>query len=50
VQQHRLRMFENNVMKKNMDLKVEKVVRDCRKLHNELHNLFSSKNIVRVIK
>jgi hypothetical protein len=48
--EHRLRGFENRVLRKIFGRKREKD-RTWRKLHNdELHNLYSSPNIVRVIK
>jgi hypothetical protein len=47
---HRLRVFENRVLKKIFGPKREKDG-SWRKLHNdELHDLYSSPNIVRVIK
>jgi hypothetical protein len=47
---HRLRVFENRVLRKIFGPKREED-RLWRKLHNdELHNLYSSPNIVRVIK
>jgi hypothetical protein len=46
----RLRVFENRVLRKIFELKKEKDG-SWRKLHNdELHSLYSSPNIVRVIK
>jgi hypothetical protein len=48
--EHRLRVFENRVLRKIFGPKMEKDG-SWRKLHNdELHNLYSSPNIVRVIK
>jgi hypothetical protein len=48
-EEHRLRVFENKVLRRIFGPK-----RDedglWRKLHNELHSLYSSPNIVRVIK
>jgi hypothetical protein len=45
-----LRIFENRVLRKIFGPKREEDG-SCRKLHNdELHNLYSSPNIVRVIK
>jgi hypothetical protein len=45
-EEHRLRVFENRVLRRIFVLK-----RDWRKLHNEeLHNLYSSPNIIRMIK
>jgi hypothetical protein len=49
-QEHRLRVFENRVLRRIFGPKREKDG-SCRKLHNdELHSLYSSLNIVRVIK
>jgi hypothetical protein len=49
-EEHRLRVFENRVFKRNFGPKKEED-RSWRKLHNdELHSLYSSPNIVRVIK
>ena len=47
----RLRVFENRVLKRIFGPKREEVTGEWRKLHNEeLNNLYSSPNIVRVIK
>jgi hypothetical protein len=47
---HRLRVFENRVLRRIFGSKRE-VDGSCRKLHNdELHSLYSSPNIFRVIK
>jgi hypothetical protein len=49
-EEHRLRVFENRVLRKIFGPKREED-ESWRKLHNdELHNLYSSPNIVRVIK
>jgi hypothetical protein len=49
-EEHRLRVFENRVLRKKFGPKREEDG-SWRKLHNdELHNLYSSPNIVRVIK
>jgi hypothetical protein len=49
-EEHRLRVFENRVLRKIFGSKRQEDV-SWRKLHNdELHNLYSSPNIVRVIK
>jgi hypothetical protein len=49
-EEHRLRVFKNRVLRKIFRLKREKDG-SWRKLHNdELHSLYSSPNIVRVIK
>jgi hypothetical protein len=51
VREHRLRVFENRVLRRIFGPKREEVTGDWRKLHSdELHNLYSSPNIVRVIK
>jgi hypothetical protein len=48
--EHRLRVFENRVLRRMFGSKREEDG-SCRKLHNdELHSLYSSPNIVRVIK
>jgi hypothetical protein len=49
-EEHRLRVFENRVLRKIFGPKREEDG-SWRKLHNdELHNLYSSPNIVKVIK
>jgi hypothetical protein len=49
-EEHRLRVFENRVLRKIFGPKREED-RSWRKLHNdELHSLYSSPNIVRAIK
>jgi hypothetical protein len=49
-EEHRLRVFENRVLRKTFRPKMEEDG-SWRKLHNdELHNLYSSPNIIRVIK
>jgi hypothetical protein len=49
-EEHRLRVFENRVLRKISGPK-RKEDRSWRKLHNdELHGLYSSPNIVRVTK
>jgi hypothetical protein len=49
-EEHRLRVFENSVLRKIFGPKREEDG-SWRKLHNdELHNLYSSLNIVKVIK
>jgi hypothetical protein len=46
---HRLRVFENRVLRKIFGLKREEVIKQCRRLHNEeLYDLYSSSNIIRV--
>jgi hypothetical protein len=49
--ERRLRVFENRVLIRIFGPKGDKVAGECRKLHNEkLNDLYSSHNIVRVIK
>jgi len=47
----RLRVFENRVLRRIFGSKRDEVKREWRKLHNEeLHDLYTSPNIVQVIK
>ena len=50
-EEHRLRVFENRVLRRIFEPKRGGVTGEWRKLHNEeLNDLYSSPNIVRVIK
>jgi hypothetical protein len=50
VKEHRLRVFENRVLRRIFGLKKEKVIGGWRNLHNEeLHNLYSLPNVIRTI-
>jgi hypothetical protein len=50
-EEHRLRVFENRVLRRIFGPKRDEVRGEWRKLHNEeLHNLYSSPNIIRMIK
>jgi hypothetical protein len=50
-EEHRLRVFENGVLRRIFGPKRDEVTGGWRKLHNEeLHGLYSSPSIVRVIK
>jgi len=49
--ERRLRVFENRVLRRIFGPKRDKVRREGRKLHNEeVHDLYSSPNILRAIK
>jgi hypothetical protein len=49
-EEHRLRVFENRVLRRIFGPKKEEVVGGLRNLHNEeLHNLYSSPNVIRMI-
>jgi hypothetical protein len=44
-------VFENRVLRRIFEPKRDELIGDCRKLHNEeLHNLYSSPNIIKIIK
>jgi hypothetical protein len=49
-EEHRLRAFENIFLRRIFGPKREEVAGGWRRLHNELHNLYASSNIIRVIK
>jgi hypothetical protein len=50
-EEHRLRVFENRVLRRIFGSKEEEVTEEWRKLHNEaLNDLYSSPNIFWVIK
>jgi hypothetical protein len=50
-EEHRLRVFENRMLRRIFRPKRDEVTGGCRKLHNEeLHGLYSSPSIIRVIK
>jgi hypothetical protein len=49
-EEHRLRVFENRVLRRILGPKRDEVIGDWRKLHNEeLHNVYSSPSIIRMI-
>jgi hypothetical protein len=49
-EEHRLRVFENRVLRRKFGPKRDEVTGHWRKLHNEeLHNLCSSPNIIRMM-
>jgi hypothetical protein len=48
---HRLRVFENTVLRRIFEPNREDITGSLRKLHNEeLHNLYSSPNIIKISK
>jgi hypothetical protein len=50
-EEHRLRVFENRVLRRICGTKRDEVTENWRKLHNkELHNLYSSPDIIRQVK
>jgi hypothetical protein len=50
-EEHKLRVFENRVLRRIFGSKRDRVTEGWRKLHNEeLHNLYSSPSIIRIIK
>jgi hypothetical protein len=50
-EEHRLGVFENRVLRRIFGLKINVVTGKWRKLHNEeLHDLYSSPSIIRIIK
>jgi hypothetical protein len=50
-EEHRLRVFENRVLRRIFGLRRDEVMVEWRKLHNEeLRDLYSSSSIIRIIK
>jgi hypothetical protein len=50
-EEHRLKVFENKVLRRVFELKRDEVTGEWRKLHNEeLDDLYSSPSIIRIIK
>jgi hypothetical protein len=50
-EKHRLRMFENRVLRRIFRPKTDKIMGEWRKLHNEeLRGLYSLPSIIRIIK
>jgi hypothetical protein len=50
-EEHRLRVFENRVLRRIFGPKRDEIIGSWRKLHNEeLHNLYCSAKIIRMIK
>jgi hypothetical protein len=51
MEEHRLRVFENRVLRRIFGPKTDEVTGDWRKLHSEeLHYLYSSPDIIRQVK
>jgi hypothetical protein len=50
-EEHRLRVFENKVLRRIFGPKRDEVTAKWRKMHNEeLHDLYSSQSIIRIMK
>jgi hypothetical protein len=50
-EEQRLRVFENRVLRRIFEPKRDEVMGEWRKLHNkELHDLYSSSSIIRIMK
>jgi hypothetical protein len=50
-EEHRLRVFDNRVLRRIFGPKRDEVMGEWRKLHNEeLHDLYSSPSIITIIK
>jgi hypothetical protein len=50
-EEHRLRVFENRVLRRIFGPKRDEMIGDSRQLHvEEFHNLYSSPSIIRMIK
>jgi hypothetical protein len=50
-EEHRLRVFENRVLRRIFGLKRDEATGECRKLHNgELHDLYTLPSTIRLIK
>jgi hypothetical protein len=50
-EEHRLRLFVNRALRRIFGPRRDEMTVDWRKLHNEeLHNLYTSPNIIRMIK
>jgi hypothetical protein len=50
-EEHRLRVFENRVLRRIFGHKRDELIEEWRKLHNEeLHNLYSSPDVIRQVK
>jgi hypothetical protein len=49
-EEHKLRVCENRVLRRIFGPKRDGVVGGWRKLHNKLHNLYSSASIIRIMK
>jgi hypothetical protein len=50
-EEHRLRVFENRVLRRIFGPRRDEMTGESRKLHNkELHDLYSSPSIIRIIK
>jgi len=50
LEERKLRVFENMMLRRIFKPRRDEVTREWRRLHKELNDLYSSPNIVRVIK
>jgi hypothetical protein len=48
-EEHKLRVFENRVLRRIFGQNRDGVTRGWGKLHNELHDLYSSPSLIRII-
>jgi flagellar motor switch protein FliM len=49
-EEHKLRVFENSMLRKIFGPMMEELTEGWKRLHNEVCNLYASPNIIRVIK
>jgi hypothetical protein len=50
-EEHKLRVFENRVLRKIFGFETDEMIREWRKVQNvEVHNLYSSSDIIRMMK
>jgi hypothetical protein len=49
-EEHRLGVFEKRVLRKSFGPKRDEVTGEWRKLHKDLHDLYSSPSIIRIMK
>jgi hypothetical protein len=49
-EEHRLRVFENRMLRRIFRPEKDEVTEGWTKMHKEVHNLYSSSNTIRMIK